>query len=67
MAKSALDQSVEIDEISLRMPNKHHLLVDLTGFGLDNPNEVFVATNEPYGLIQATVRRWKLARGRWWR
>ena len=57
MAKAALDHCVEIDEISLRMPNKHHLLVDLSPFGLDNPNEVFVATTEPYGLIQATLKR----------
>ena len=33
------------------------LLVDLEPFGLDNPNEVFVAMNEPYGLIEATIRR----------
>ena len=39
------------------MPNKHHLLVNLTPFGLDNPNEVFVGTDEPYGLIEGTVRR----------
>ena len=25
------------------LPNKHHFLVDLAPFGLDNPNEVFVA------------------------
>jgi urate oxidase len=31
--------------------------VDLTPFGLDNPNQVFVATDEPHGLIEATFRR----------
>lgn len=57
MAKAALDYCAEIDEISLRMPDKHHRLVDLSSLGLDNPNEIFVATSEPHGLVQATVRR----------
>jgi hypothetical protein len=26
-------------------------------FGLDNPNEIFVATDQPFGLIEGTVRR----------
>jgi urate oxidase len=39
------------------MPNKHHIPVDLTPFGLENRNEIFVATLEPYGLIEGTVRR----------
>ena len=39
------------------LPNRHHLLVDLSPFGLDNPNEVFVATDQPFGVIEATVRR----------
>ena len=39
------------------MPNKHHFLVDLTPFGLDNPNEVFYAADRPYGLIEGTVLR----------
>ena len=36
---------------------RHHLLVDLSPFGLANENEIFVATEEPYGLIEATVTR----------
>jgi len=57
MAKAALESCAEIDDITLRMPNRHHLLVDLGPFGLDNPNEIFVATDQPFGLIEATVRR----------
>ena len=30
---------------------------DLGQFGLDNPNEVFIAADRPYGLIEATVLR----------
>lgn len=57
MAQAALNASPDITEITLSLPNRHHLLVDLKPFGLDNPNEVFVATDEPYGLIEATFRR----------
>jgi urate oxidase len=39
------------------MPNKHHLPVDLGRLGLDNRNEVFVPTDEPYGLIEASLVR----------
>lgn len=57
MAGAALDACTQIDEITLAMPNQHRLLVDLERFGLDNPNEIFVATTEPFGDIVATVRR----------
>jgi urate oxidase len=39
----------------MSMPNKHHFLVDLAPFGLDNDNEVFHADDRPYGLIEAAV------------
>ena len=57
MAESALEDVAEIDEIELIMPNKHCLLVDLSRFGQDNPNEIFVPTDEPHGYIEARVRR----------
>jgi urate oxidase len=57
MAESALDAIPEIDEIEIVMPNKHCLLVDLSRFGQDNPNEIFVPTDEPHGYIEARVRR----------
>jgi urate oxidase len=57
MAEAALGVCADVDEITLTLPNRHHLLVDLKPFGLDNPNEVFVATDQPYGLIEATIRR----------
>lgn len=44
-----------VDEVRLRLPNRHHLLVDLAPFGLDNPGEVFHVDDRPYGLIEATV------------
>ena len=57
MGEAALAASTDISDITLTMPNRHHLLVDLEPFGLDNPNVVFVATDRPFGLIEATVRR----------
>ena len=57
MGTKVLEAHSEIEEIKFSMPNKHHFLVDLTPFGLDNPNEVFFAADRPYGLIEATVQR----------
>jgi len=41
----------------MTLPNLHHWLVDLKPFGQPNEGEIFVATREPFGLIEATVRR----------
>lgn len=57
MGEAALDACPDVLEVRLSMPNKHHFLVDLTPFGLDNPNEVFVAADRPYGLIEGSVLR----------
>lgn len=57
MGKAVLEAHPQLTEISLSAPNKHHFLVDLAPFGLDNPGEVFVAADRPYGLIEATVTR----------
>lgn len=57
MGTTALESCSEIEQITLTMPNKHHVLVNLEPFGLDNPNEVFVATDEPYGVITGTLCR----------
>ena len=57
MAEAALDHTTLIDEIYLLMPNKHNLLVDLARFGQENPNHIFVPTDEPHGTIEATVHR----------
>jgi len=57
MGQAVLDSVADVSRIRLVMPNKHHLPVDLTRFGLENRNEIFVATDEPFGLIEATVVR----------
>lgn len=57
MGQSVLDSIDVVQRISLTMPNRHHLPIDLTRLGLENRNEVFVATEEPHGLIKATLSR----------
>jgi urate oxidase len=57
MGTAIMDAEPSIDWVRMVLPNLHHWKVDLAPFGLDNPGEVFVSTTEPYGLIDATVRR----------
>lgn len=57
MARAAFATCELIDQIEITMPNQHHLLANLTPFGLKNPNEVFVPTSEPFGNISATISR----------
>ncbi|WP_007025802.1 factor-independent urate hydroxylase [Saccharomonospora iraqiensis] len=57
MGHTVLEKHPDIAEIRFSAPNKHHFLVDLSPFGVDNPNEVFHAADRPYGLIEATVQR----------
>jgi urate oxidase len=57
MGKSALAAAPEIARITLTMPNLHHLLADLSPFGQDNPNHIFVPIDEPHGYIEATIER----------
>jgi urate oxidase len=57
MGAAVLEAVAEVDNIELAMPNKHCLLVDLSRFGQDNPNEIFVPVDEPHGNIQARLRR----------
>ena len=63
MGEVVLDSIDLVERITLEMPNRHHLPVDLTRFGLENRNEIFVATEEPHGLIKATLSRPTLPRG----
>jgi urate oxidase len=57
MGEAALGACPEISLIELAMPNRHCVLIDLSPFGLENRNEVFVPIDEPHGEIEATVAR----------
>ena len=57
MGQAVLENHPDVAEIRFSAPNKHHFLVDLTPFGVENPHEVFFAADRPYGLIEASVVR----------
>ncbi|SMD21143.1 factor-independent urate hydroxylase [Kibdelosporangium aridum] len=57
MGAAVVETRPEVAEIRLSMPNKHHFVVDLSPFGLENDNEVFYAADRPYGLIEGSVIR----------
>jgi urate oxidase len=57
MGEQVLKDYDMVKEITLEMPNKHHIPFNLEQFGLTNNNEIFIATDEPYGLIKGTITR----------
>jgi len=63
MGEAVLAARPEVSEVRLTLPNKHHFLVDLGPFGLDNPGTVFFAADRPYGLIEGAVQRAGAFRG----
>ncbi len=57
MGDAALASCPVIDSISFTLPNLHRIPFNLAPFGLKFENDIFVATDEPYGLIKGTVTR----------
>lgn len=57
MGEAALAICAEVSQIDIAMPNKHYLTINLSPFGLENKNELFVPTEEPHGQIEASVAR----------
>jgi urate oxidase len=57
VGEAILDRHPEVEEIRMVLPNLHHWLADLSPFGQENEGEIFIATTEPHGVIDATVRR----------
>ncbi len=57
MGTAALGACAAIERITLVMPNQHRILVDLEPYGLDNVNQIFLATDEPHGTISGTLHR----------
>ena len=57
MGTAVLEAYPFIAEIRLKAPNKHHFDYALGRFGIENNNEVFIAADRPYGLIEATISR----------
>jgi len=57
MGSAALEAVPEISEISVACPNKHYIPLNMAPFGRDNPNAVFMPTDEPHGQIECTLTR----------
>ena len=57
MGEAVLNNFDNIREIHFSLPNKHFNLVNLAPLGMDNPGCVYLPTDEPHGLIEATVRK----------
>ena len=55
MAQAALEAAPAVDSIHIRMPNLHFLPCAPPGSTFDD--DVYVATSEPHGTIEATVVR----------
>jgi len=57
MGKEVLNKFPRIEEIAFSLPNIHCLPIDMTKFGQENDNRIFVPTDEPHGLIEARLAR----------
>jgi len=57
MGEAIIGEQPEIAEIRFSLPNKHHFVIDLSPFDVENKNEVFHADDRPYGYIEGTIRR----------
>ena len=57
MGEAVLETFPDIAEISFSLPNIHYLPVDVSRFGLENDNRIFLPTDEPHGLIEARLTR----------
>ncbi len=57
MGENIIQEQPEIAEVRFSLPNKHHFVVDLSPYDVENKNEVFHADDRPYGYIEGTIRR----------
>lgn len=57
IGEAILGEFAEIEEVAFSLPNIHCLPVDISKFGLENDNRIFVPTDEPHGLIEAKLTR----------
>jgi urate oxidase len=57
MGDAILGNFENISEIHLSLPSKHYDLADLAPLGMDNPGTVFLPTDEPHAIIEATLRK----------
>ncbi|MBK9214202.1 MAG: urate oxidase [Chloracidobacterium sp.] len=54
---AVLTEFAQIYEIAFSLPNIHCLPVDVSKFGVEDKNCIFIPTDEPHGLIEARMTR----------
>lgn len=57
MGEAVLAAHPAVTEIAFSLPNIHCIPVDVTRFGEENKNAIFLPTEEPHGLIEGRLRR----------
>ena len=57
MGEAVLNSHPAVTEIAFSLPNIHCLPVDVTKFGEENKNAIFLPTEEPHGLIEGRMKR----------
>ncbi|WP_108668393.1 factor-independent urate hydroxylase [Euzebya rosea] len=57
MGTAVLDAHPDITWIRFLLPNEHHILSDLSPYGLDNPGLVYLVADRPFGVIEGAVAR----------
>ena len=57
MGEAILNKFSEIEEIAFSLPNIHCLPIDMTKFGQQNDNRIFVPTDDQHGLIESRLTR----------
>lgn len=57
MATTVLGRCENVLEISLALPNLHCFLLDLSRFGLENRDTLYLPTDAPHGDLHVTIRR----------
>lgn len=57
MGVAILERCEEIEEISLRLPNRHYFLMDLSSFGVENEDTLYLPAPVPHGDIHLTLKR----------
>jgi urate oxidase len=59
MGQAVLHACGDVDAVRLRLRNLHHLPAPLAPLGVQPPagRQIFVATDQPYGLIEGSVAR----------
>ncbi len=57
MGEAVLNNHAAVTEIAFSLPNIHCIPVDVTKFGEENKNAIFLPTEEPHGLIEGRLKR----------